>query len=172
MGQPPNPGTLLVDLLPDDKEFLAVEEEMQATIREHRDNGQSGGYFNRYNIIRVSFSLNLFGIVSIKLRIKYSQNNCVEINFIDPKSSKSKTLGAVRPSTSRDCWWKWPPIMRTHAISWQPIHKCHRSKGIRWASRIHWRHVWRWNLLCWAQFKEQSICVRNGRWNRLSDAQG
>lgn len=54
MGQPPNPGTLLVDLLPDDKEFLAVEEEMQATIREHRDNGQSGGYFNRYNIIRVS----------------------------------------------------------------------------------------------------------------------
>lgn len=54
LGQPPNPGTLLVDLLPDDKEFLAVEEEMQATIREHRDNGQSGGYFNRYNIIRVS----------------------------------------------------------------------------------------------------------------------
>lgn len=54
LGQSPNPGTLLVDLLPDDKEFLAVEEEMQATIREHRDNGQSGGYFNRYNIIRVS----------------------------------------------------------------------------------------------------------------------
>lgn len=48
-----SPGTLLVDLLTDDKEFLAVEEEMQATIREHRDNGQSGGFFNRYNIIRV-----------------------------------------------------------------------------------------------------------------------
>ena len=54
LGQSPNPGTLLVDLLPDDKEFLAVEEEMQATIREHRDNGQSGGFFNRYNIMRVS----------------------------------------------------------------------------------------------------------------------
>lgn len=54
LGLSPNPGTLLVDLLPDDKEFLAVEEEMQATIREHRDNGQSGGFFNRYNIIRVS----------------------------------------------------------------------------------------------------------------------
>lgn len=54
LGQAQNSGTLLVDLLPDDKEFLAVEEEMQATIREHRDNGQSGGYFNRYNIIRVS----------------------------------------------------------------------------------------------------------------------
>lgn len=49
-----NPGTLLVDLLPDDKEFLAVEEEMQATIREHRDNGQAGGMFIRYNIVKVS----------------------------------------------------------------------------------------------------------------------
>ncbi|XP_055716585.1 poly [ADP-ribose] polymerase tankyrase [Phlebotomus papatasi] len=53
LGLTPSPFTLLVDLLPDDKEFLAVEEEMQATIREHRDNGQSGGYFNRYNIIRI-----------------------------------------------------------------------------------------------------------------------
>uniref|UniRef100_A0A1B0G6T3 Poly [ADP-ribose] polymerase n=1 Tax=Glossina morsitans morsitans TaxID=37546 RepID=A0A1B0G6T3_GLOMM len=53
IGNSTNPGTLLVDLLSDDKEFLAVEEEMQATIREHRDNGQAGGYFTRYNIIRV-----------------------------------------------------------------------------------------------------------------------
>lgn len=65
LGQPPNPGTLLVDLLPDDKEFLAVEEEMQATIREHRDNGQSGGYFNRYNIIRVIYSGNRSIIVTM-----------------------------------------------------------------------------------------------------------
>lgn len=56
IGNNVNPGTLLVDLLPDDKEFLAVEEEMQATIREHRDNGQAGGYFTRYNIIRVSLN--------------------------------------------------------------------------------------------------------------------
>lgn len=48
-----NVGTLLVDLLADDKEFLAVEEEMQATIREHRDNGLAGGLFSRYNIIRI-----------------------------------------------------------------------------------------------------------------------
>ncbi|XP_058447048.1 poly [ADP-ribose] polymerase tankyrase [Malaya genurostris] len=53
LGLTPNPGTLLVDLLPDDKEFLVVEEEMQATIREHRDNGHSGGFFTRYNIVRV-----------------------------------------------------------------------------------------------------------------------
>lgn len=52
----PNPGTLLVDLLPEDKEFIAVEEEMQATIREHRDSGHSGGFYTRYNIVRVSFS--------------------------------------------------------------------------------------------------------------------
>ncbi|KAF7997870.1 hypothetical protein HCN44_009268 [Aphidius gifuensis] len=48
-----NPGTLLVDLLADDKEYLAVEEEMQGTIREHRDNGHSGGIFERYNIVRI-----------------------------------------------------------------------------------------------------------------------
>lgn len=47
------PGTLLVDLLAEDKEFLAVEEEMQSTIRQHRDNGHSGGIFSRYNIVRV-----------------------------------------------------------------------------------------------------------------------
>ncbi|XP_049764090.1 poly [ADP-ribose] polymerase tankyrase isoform X3 [Schistocerca cancellata] len=50
---PSNPGTLLVDLLVEDKEFLAVEEEMQSTIREHRDNGHSGGVFCRYNIVRI-----------------------------------------------------------------------------------------------------------------------
>lgn len=48
-----NPGTLLVDLLTEDKEFLAVEEEMQSTIRQHRDNGHSGGIFSRYNIVRI-----------------------------------------------------------------------------------------------------------------------
>lgn len=51
-----NPGTLLVDLLGEDKEFLAVEEEMQSTIRQHRDNGHSGGIFTRYNIVRVSLT--------------------------------------------------------------------------------------------------------------------
>ncbi|KAL0269313.1 UNVERIFIED_CONTAM: hypothetical protein PYX00_007096 [Menopon gallinae] len=50
---PSNPGTLLVDLLADDKEYLAVEEEMQGTVREHRDNGLSGGVFTRYNIVRI-----------------------------------------------------------------------------------------------------------------------
>ncbi|KAL5234784.1 hypothetical protein ACI65C_002194 [Semiaphis heraclei] len=47
------PCTLLIDLLPEDKEFITVEQELQSTIREHRDNGQSGGIFNRYNIVRI-----------------------------------------------------------------------------------------------------------------------
>ncbi|KAJ8981566.1 hypothetical protein NQ317_009826 [Molorchus minor] len=50
---PSNPGTLLVDLLTDDKEFITVEEEMQNSIREHRDNGHAGGIFSRYNIVRI-----------------------------------------------------------------------------------------------------------------------
>lgn len=30
--------------------------QMQSTIREHRDGGNAGGIFNRYNVIRVSFN--------------------------------------------------------------------------------------------------------------------
>jgi tankyrase len=46
---PSNPGTLLVNLLGEDKEFMAVEEEMQSTMREHHEI-----IFCRYNIDRVS----------------------------------------------------------------------------------------------------------------------
>nr|CAG4643902.1 EOG090X04W0 [Lepidurus arcticus] len=42
--------TVLTDLTPDEQEYLAVEEEMQSTIREHRDNGQAGGIFVKYRI--------------------------------------------------------------------------------------------------------------------------
>uniref|UniRef100_A0A8C1GGF7 Poly [ADP-ribose] polymerase n=1 Tax=Cyprinus carpio TaxID=7962 RepID=A0A8C1GGF7_CYPCA len=46
-------GSILIDLSPDDKEFQSVEEEMQSTIREHRDGGHAGGVFNRYNIVKI-----------------------------------------------------------------------------------------------------------------------
>lgn len=46
-------GTVLIDLSPDDKEFQSVEEEMQSTVREHRDGGHAGGIFNRYNILKI-----------------------------------------------------------------------------------------------------------------------
>ncbi|XP_073684338.1 poly [ADP-ribose] polymerase tankyrase-2 isoform X2 [Garra rufa] len=48
-----NSGTILIDLSPDDKEFKSVDEEMQSTIREHRDGGHAGGVFNRYNIVKI-----------------------------------------------------------------------------------------------------------------------
>ncbi|XP_063095419.1 poly [ADP-ribose] polymerase tankyrase-2 isoform X4 [Cavia porcellus] len=49
----PGSGTILIDLSPDDKEFQSVEEEMQSTVREHRDGGHAGGIFNRYNILKI-----------------------------------------------------------------------------------------------------------------------
>ncbi|GAB6027052.1 hypothetical protein CHUAL_013779 [Chamberlinius hualienensis] len=47
------PGTALIDLVSDDKEYQAVEEEMQTTIREHKDNGHAGGIFQRYYVIKI-----------------------------------------------------------------------------------------------------------------------
>ena len=68
--QPPpstsSQSTVLVDINRDDPEFTAVEEEMQSTIREHRDNGHAGGIFNRYNVIKIQ------KIRNVKLWEKYS----------------------------------------------------------------------------------------------------
>ncbi|CAG2160731.1 unnamed protein product [Oppiella nova] len=50
---PLSSGTVMTDLTPNDNEFKAVEDEMQTSIREHKDNGHSGGVFNRYNIIKI-----------------------------------------------------------------------------------------------------------------------
>jgi len=49
-GQPPS-GTMVIELDPMDREFQMVEDEMQSTIREHRDN--AGGLFSRYHIVKV-----------------------------------------------------------------------------------------------------------------------
>jgi len=46
-------GTMLIDLSPEDQEYLTVEEEIQSTIREHKDNGHAGGIFSRYNVIKI-----------------------------------------------------------------------------------------------------------------------
>uniref|UniRef100_A0A7N9AUF9 Poly [ADP-ribose] polymerase n=1 Tax=Mastacembelus armatus TaxID=205130 RepID=A0A7N9AUF9_9TELE len=48
-----NSGTILIDLAADDKEFQSVEEEMQSTIREHRDGGHAGGVFSRYGLVKI-----------------------------------------------------------------------------------------------------------------------
>lgn len=46
-------GTIFVDLAPTDREFKVVEDEMQTSIREHKDGGASGGVFTRYNVIKI-----------------------------------------------------------------------------------------------------------------------
>lgn len=78
---PSNPGTLLVDLLADDKEFITVEEEMQNSIREHRDNGHAGGVFSRYNIIRVSkgnvFLQTIFFLLTSCKNFAFSYRHCI-----------------------------------------------------------------------------------------------
>ncbi|XP_078252093.1 poly [ADP-ribose] polymerase tankyrase-1 [Rhinoraja longicauda] len=60
-----NQGTILIDLATDDKEYQSVEEEMQSTIREHRDGGTAGGVFNRYHIIKIQ------KVVNKKLRERF-----------------------------------------------------------------------------------------------------
>lgn len=44
---------MLIDLSTEDQEYLTVEEELQSTIREHKDNGHAGGIFSRYNVLKV-----------------------------------------------------------------------------------------------------------------------
>lgn len=44
---------MLIDLSPEDQEYLTVEEELQSTIREHKDNGHAGGIFSRYNVLKI-----------------------------------------------------------------------------------------------------------------------
>lgn len=45
--------TMLIDLCPDDPEYVSVEDQLQNSVREHKDN--CGGIFTRYNIVKVCF---------------------------------------------------------------------------------------------------------------------
>ena len=44
-------GTVLIDLTPEDTAYQSVAEQMQSTIREHKD--RAGGYFHKYSITKV-----------------------------------------------------------------------------------------------------------------------
>ncbi|XP_065883611.1 poly [ADP-ribose] polymerase tankyrase-2-like [Dysidea avara] len=50
--------TQLVELSRDDKDFISVTEEMQRTIREHKDKGVAGGVFKSYEIVKVERVIN------------------------------------------------------------------------------------------------------------------
>lgn len=61
---PTTTGTMLIELGPEDQEYITVEEELQSTIREHKDNGHAGGVFSRYNVLKVKLtSLFLFSLL-------------------------------------------------------------------------------------------------------------
>ncbi|XP_040563425.1 poly [ADP-ribose] polymerase tankyrase-2 [Lepeophtheirus salmonis] len=70
MWQPPpstnGQSTVLVDISPEDPEFVGIEEEMQSTIREHRDQGHAGGLYSKYRICKVQ------KIRNVKLWERYS----------------------------------------------------------------------------------------------------
>ncbi|XP_041368600.1 poly [ADP-ribose] polymerase tankyrase-1-like [Gigantopelta aegis] len=46
-----NSGTVLIDLAPDDPEYISVEEQMQSTVRDHKDS--VGGIYSRYAISKI-----------------------------------------------------------------------------------------------------------------------
>ena len=56
---------MLTELATDDADFKQVEEQMQGSIREHKDN--SGGFFYKYNIVKVSVPCWVFvvGVASV-----------------------------------------------------------------------------------------------------------
>lgn len=80
---------------------------MQATIREHRDNGQAGGYFTRYNIIRVSLYQN--GKPNSNLKYLF-------VIKTGAKGTKSKAVGALCSSTARDRRGEFPAVQRAYAL--------------------------------------------------------
>ena len=49
----PQPNVVLLDLSDDSPEYQSVFEEMQQTIREHKDGGAAGGIFKNYNVVKI-----------------------------------------------------------------------------------------------------------------------
>lgn len=54
-----NVTTFMIQLTPEDREYRAVEDEMQLTIRQHKDGGQAGGVFTCYRILRIQKLINI-----------------------------------------------------------------------------------------------------------------
>lgn len=88
---------------------------MQATIREHRDNGQSGGFFSRYNIMRVNH-------FDHKQKPTLFKTKPLHLKFLDSKSAESTIMGTICTSKARDIRREWTSGMRTYALPWQFIH--------------------------------------------------
>ena len=90
-----NTSTILIDLLPDDKEYVAVEKEMQITISKHHDS-QNSGFFDEYFILRVSCFQNLKLFIISITNLKYYLK-------LDSKDTKSEIMGALCTQKNGDC---------------------------------------------------------------------
>ena len=86
-------GTVLIDLSPEDQEYLTVEEEIQSTIREHKDNGHAGGIFSRYNILKVH-------LLTLGFSFHGTSFKCVSHFLTDPESAESTIVGALLPQAT------------------------------------------------------------------------
>lgn len=86
---------MLIDLSTEDQEYLTVEEELQSTIREHKDNGHAGGIFSRYNVLKVDQFSVYFKFHDTKLLTSF-------IYWVpsDPKSTQSTIMGTILSPTS------------------------------------------------------------------------
>ncbi|CAF88686.1 unnamed protein product, partial [Tetraodon nigroviridis] len=136
--------------------------QLQSTIREHRDGGNAGGVFSRYNIIKIQ------KVVNKKLRERYAhrQKEIADENhnhhnermlFHGSHGSSSLVLGTLLHT-------RLPPRFS--------LHQRHHSQRLRRAPRLHRRHVRRRDLLCRELFQKQPVRVRHRGRHRLPRPQG
>ena len=96
-------GTVLVDISNEDPEWTAVEEEMQSTIREHRDQGHAGGIFSNYKIykiqkIRFQF-INHFG-EKVRILLTLGTQSCGK----DTVTEEESWLKKITTRATRGCF--------------------------------------------------------------------
>ena len=97
-------GTVLVDISNEDPEWTAVEEEMQSTIREHRDQGHAGGIFSNYKIykiqkIRFIFKITLDG-EKVKILLTLGTQSCGK----DTVTEEESWLKKITTRATRGCF--------------------------------------------------------------------
>ena len=83
-------GTVLVDISNEDPEWTAVEEEMQSTIREHRDQGHAGGIFSNYKIYKIQ-KIRLISNQALDLPVITSRTLRIFLSLFYPLVKKSHT---------------------------------------------------------------------------------
>lgn len=104
-------GTMLFDLDLDDLEYINVSEQMQGTVREHKDS--AGGVFSRYNIVKVCVYMQSCVYVCIYVYVSFS-SVCLNSSVL-----YSSTLD--QPLTWRIAFRLWNC---THCIELSKLLRC------------------------------------------------